>query len=413
MVASSLEDDQGTAVHPYQGLGVLPVAAIYGANAAGKSNVLSALEFMKTAVTDSRRKWNPEGPIPLDPFLLDPEHRDDAARFEVDVIIEGVRYRYGFELDRAIVRKEWLSAYPHRREQAWFTRDAARAEPFKFGKYFKGGNRAIAALTRTNSLFLSAAAENNGRLALPIYSWFSNRVELITPQLQSLHLSIVPPVFQDDALRSRAIQLVKAADLGIVDAKVKEIPLDEHRFQKAKEFARFVEWDFDADEAKKRLDRGLLRVKELEFQHRAKLGSISFPLAAESNGTLAWIFLVATILRVLDTGSVLCIDELDASLHPHLALEIIRMFQDPKRNPRHAQLIFNTHDIVLLGNLAGGPHLRRDQVWFVEKDSDGATHLYPLTDFKPRKDENLERGYLQGRYGAVPFIDFASTVGLG
>jgi AAA15 family ATPase/GTPase len=122
---------------------------------------------------------------------------------------------------------------------------------------------------------------------------------------------------------------------------------------------------------------------------------------------------VAMILPVLNAGAVLCVDELDTSLHPHLALETIRMFQDPVRNPKHAQLLFNTHDTVLLGNLAGGPHLRRDQVWFVEKDGEGATHLYPLTDFKPRKDENLERGYLQGRYGAIPFVEPPSAVEFG
>ena len=100
----------------------------------------------------------------------------------------------------------------------------------------------------------------------------------------------------------------------------------------------------------------------------------------------------------------IAIDELESSLHPLLAQSVIKLFNDPETNPRNAQLIFTTHDTNLLGTSLGGPVLRRDQIWITEKDRDGATKLYPLTDYKPRKDENLERGYLQGRYGAIPFL---------
>jgi hypothetical protein len=110
------------------------------------------------------------------------------------------------------------------------------------------------------------------------------------------------------------------------------------------------------------------------------------------------------ILEVLQNGGVLLVDELERSLHPSLAREIIRQFNDPKANPKNAQIIFTTHDANLLGTTVGEPALRRDQVWLTEKDAEGATVLYPLTDYKPRKAENLERGYLQGRYGAIPFL---------
>jgi uncharacterized protein len=110
------------------------------------------------------------------------------------------------------------------------------------------------------------------------------------------------------------------------------------------------------------------------------------------------------LVGVLREGGLLCIDELEASLHPMLALEIVRLFNDPKHNPKGAQLIFTTHDTSLIGNVAGEAPLRRDQIWFTEKDQGGATKLYPLTDFHPRREENLERGYLQGRYEAIPFL---------
>ena len=126
-----------------------------------------------------------------------------------------------------------------------------------------------------------------------------------------------------------------------------------------------------------------------------------FPLAEESAGTAALFSLLVPALSALESGGTLFIDELDSSLHPLLALELVRLFNDEKRNPFGAQLIFNTHDTNLLDRSV----LRRDQVWFTEKDSTGASHLYSLTDFKPRRNENFKRGYLQGRYGAIPFIE--------
>lgn len=387
MVASSLDDPQGAVVDAL-GLGVLPVAAIYGANAAGKSNVLGALEFMSKAVVNSHRGWAPEGPSPVTPFLLDPARSEEPSSFEVDFILAGVRYRYGFVLDQARIQKEWLSAYPNRREQVWFVRDSEAKEPFEFGKQLKGSNRTIAALTRLNSLFLSAAAENNQQMLLPIYSWFSEQAFVHGNRGMNETLQVM----QDERRRPAILEFLRSADLGIVGFRLKERDL-------------------------RPLDRMLFHVLEqsgtsthiyltLELSHRAKSNSdVNLSLDQESGGTRAWISLLGPLLTALDHGTSLLVDELDASLHPHLALEVIRIFQDPARNPKHAQLIFNTHDTTLLGNLLDGPHLRRDQVWFVEKDGEGATHLYPLTDFKPRKDENLERGYLQGRYGAIPFIE--------
>jgi hypothetical protein len=129
----------------------------------------------------------------------------------------------------------------------------------------------------------------------------------------------------------------------------------------------------------------------------------------ESHGTLAFLGLLGPVLRAIGSGGTVCVDELDASLHPLLALKVVSLFNDPKLNPRGAQIIFTTHDTNLLDKAS----LRRDQIWFTEKDAEGSTHLYPLTDFKPRKNENLEHGYLQGRYGAVPFIgstDFLADI---
>jgi hypothetical protein len=139
-------------------------------------------------------------------------------------------------------------------------------------------------------------------------------------------------------------------------------------------------------------------------QHRSEHADAWLPLEQESRGTLTLFRIGPVLVDVLRTGGVLVVDELEASLHPLLALNIVRRFNDPVANPRNAQLLFTTHDTHLLGTVLGEPALRRDQIWLTEKDPDGATALYPLTDYKPRKSENLERGYLQGRYGAIPFL---------
>jgi len=140
--------------------------------------------------------------------------------------------------------------------------------------------------------------------------------------------------------------------------------------------------------------------------HRLGTEAAEFEPELESEGTIAYLALLGPVVHALRIGGVVCVDELDASLHPLLAIRIIELFNDPARNPRGAQLIFNTHDT----NLLNGRVLRRDEIWFTEKQRDGNSTLYPLTDFKPRRHENLENGYLQGRYGAIPFINASSFV---
>jgi hypothetical protein len=148
----------------------------------------------------------------------------------------------------------------------------------------------------------------------------------------------------------------------------------------------------------------------IQLKHKSSLPDAWLALEQESKGTQMLLHLTLPILETLHEGSVLIVDELESSLHPSLAQEIVRMFNDPQRNLKNAQLIFTTHDTNLLGTTLGEPAVRRDQVWLTEKDSEGASVLYPLTDYKPRKGENIERGYLQGRYGAIPFLGNFATI---
>jgi hypothetical protein len=395
LTAASLRDRSEATLHTVPGLEdpVLPAAALYGANASGKTNVLHALAFMRSAVLSSHRLWEPESGTPQQAFALD-ERANEPSTFEVDVWVDA-RYRYGFVLSAARVEEEWLYSWPQGRKQTWFER---AGDELEFGRNFHGENETIRGLTRQNSLFLSAAAQNNHAAILPVFSWFRRLATVMRtgrdgaagglaaeggPWVSELFGRQMSLLQEDNDARVALVRLLHAADTGIVDIKIDE-----------------------REGPAQRGGAGLYRRRPaLLFKHRSASGRDAWlPLEAQSAGTITLLEIGLSLIKCLQRGGVLCVDELEASLHPILALELLRLFHDRAENPARAQLLFTTHDTNLLGNILGASPLRRDQIWFTEKDRDGATHLYPLTDFHPRKEENVERGYLQGRYGAVPLL---------
>jgi uncharacterized protein len=373
---------------------VLPVAALYGANASGKSNVLAALASMTDAVTLSLRNWSPDEGIPQDPFAWGLKRRE-STKFEIEIALKGTRYRYGFEFNDRVFLKEWLYAWPNGKKQTWLER---AGDTFSFGENLRGENKVIQDVTRPNALFLSAAAQLKHPQLSPIYSWFGS-IETINLQTRKqtpgprfigpshselliasmLDEAAQPTLFREDessdSLVWRFKTLLKNADLGIMDV----------RAVKREQGSRSRPW-------------------QIELKHRNEADDAWLPLEDESRGTRTLFRLAVPVLRAIEFGRLLVVDELESSMHPNLAEHIVRQFNDPDINSRNAQLIFSTHDTNLLGTLLGDPVLRRDQVWLTEKDENGATILYPLTDFKPRKDENMEIGYVQGRYGAIPYL---------
>lgn len=346
----------------------LAVGAIYGANASGKSNVLAALSFMREAVVDSHRLWVPDRGVPITPFAWGPKATEPSL-FEAVFKVADIRYEYGFVASHEAFVEEWLHVYPTHRKQVWFERDGS---DFKFGDSLKGENKVVERLTRPNSLFLSAAAQNHHELLAPVFGWFSS-IESRRRFRRGAPLRGVAnsPFGMDGEPSPEFLELLRAADTGIVDVKLTE--------------------------------------DGVTVLHQSDSSNAWLPLEEESHGTQQLFATGPLLLRALEEGQLVLVDELEASLHPLLALELVRMFEDSVRNLHHAQLLFTTHDTNLIGNTLGSPGLRREQVWLTEKDAEGATRLYPLTDYKPRKEENLERGYLQGRYGAIPLLaDFAA-----
>lgn len=369
----------------------LPVAGIYGANASGKSNVLLAMQAMQEAVRSSLAEWALEEGVPREPFALSAKAREETTLFEVDLLLgrDRIRYTYGFELSDERIEAEWLHAYPHRHRQTWFDRDASQSGDAQFsfpGEGMKGTKREkeqLAEFTRANSLLLTVAASLNHPQLSVVHRWLSSQLTILTsgaPGSGWLHAQRLSRVASpagtghpDERELDRMVKLLQKADLGIAGVLV--------------------------DPSKPAESRVRL------LHHRDGDSPLPLDLASqESRGTLAWFNHLGPVLHALDEGSVLVIDELDASLHPALSAELIRLFRDPRSNPHTAQLIFTTHDATLLGSAMLERPLDRDEVWITSKSRTGETALYPLIDARPRKEENLERGYLRGRYGGIPRV---------
>ncbi|MDT0471788.1 ATP-binding protein [Streptomyces griseoviridis] len=362
---------------------VLPAVGIYGANASGKSNVLNALRFMRGAVLDSFAVWNSRSTIPREPFALAEEAREETSFFEVDLLLgkNRIRYTYGFELSDERVEAEWLHAYPSGRRQIWFDREADRPDDeggeFRFpGTGLKGQKDLIVTSTRPDALFLTVGATLNNPALAAVHRWFVDNLWLVTSGGDVPHRTEWTRQKLTDrkagaSLRERIGALLAAADLGITG-----LTLDPES-------------------------------GEVQLLHRTADGPPR-PLDfwdQESLGTHAWFAFLGPLFHVLDRGGVLLADELDSSLHPILAAEVLRLFQDRGANPRPAQLVFTTHDATLLGPSVAERPLDRDQVWIALKEATGESRLYPIVAAsKARRDDNLERRYLHGHYGGIPRV---------
>lgn len=400
LVASTLDDSPTGLIECRHAPGnkLLPVLVIYGANASGKTNLVSAIRWMRSAVLYSHSRGEPDGAIGRAPFALDPAFEGSPSHFEVDFALDDVRYHYGFEATNTAFTAEWLFAFPNDRRQVLFERDGMK---FRFGRHLKGRNQIISELTRPNSLFLSAAAQNGHEELTKISKFFQT---IATGELGEHELA--QSLTDDGTMDARVIKFLKSAGTGVIDYRLKDGEVSERDREFQDRLNRLlkgsiIQFEFEG------FGVGDEKSNHLQLAHQSVGGGpVYFELQQESEGTKRLLKLLIPAFRVLDTGSVMVVDELDASLHTQACDLVVALFSSPATNPKGAQLIATTHDT----NLLQSAHLRRDQVWLAEKDSGGATHFYPLTDFRTRKTDNLERGYLEGRYGAIPFSGRASDI---
>ncbi len=371
---------------------LLRSAVVYGANAAGKTNLLRALQFMQGMVLNSAA-FQEGVRIPHTPFKLSKATGGQPSEFELVFADEGVRYEYGFAVDAERLHREWLIAYPHGRPQNWFERTyhAKKKEyEWQFSAKLKGSPRVWRDATRRNALFLSTAIQLNSEQLRPVFQWFQKKLVLIGMGGSLLNPSLTYQLLEQPDGKKKLLQFVQAADLGIDDLSLQRLPM-----------APVVVTEANLVSEPQPTTPVPTFVRITSFHKAIDTGApVPLDFSDESNGTRIFVNSAGAWLNVLKNGEVILYDELDTSLHPLMTRFLIRLFHSRGTNQKNAQLIFTTHDTSLLDS----DLFRRDQVWFVEKDKKSASQVYPLSDFSPRKDEALERGYLRGRYGALPFL---------
>jgi AAA15 family ATPase/GTPase len=371
---------------------LLRSVVIYGPNGAGKSNFLKAFQFAQWFISNSATTTQEGQKIPITPFKLDRNHKNHPSEFEIIFIQDNIRYQYGFSVNETRVVREWLLAYPHGKSQQWFERTydkKANEYEWSFSSKFKGEKNLWRSSTRSNTLFLSTAVQLNSEQLKPVFFWLSSKLIVIAGNAY-LNPALTFELFQKEEGKEKLVRFMKAADISIEKFELQEDEMPQPFFPPSagldvrqshrpppKQF-RILTWHKMTDSK--------------EF--------VALNLEEESAGTIKLFFQAGGWLKALKEGATLVFDEMDNSLHPLIVRFLVNLFHDNDLNKLDAQLLLTTHDTSLLDD----DIFRRDQVWFIEKDLNSSSHLYSLLDFSPRKDEALEKGYLKGRYGALPFV---------
>ena len=397
------EHDETLLDTPIEGVKALRSAAIFGANASGKSNLLLAMQSLSRMVADSWRKWEPTGKIPgWMPFLLDDESRNGSTLLEIDFVLNGCVYNYGFEYNQERFLKEWLVDKTGKDKKLFLREDGERTPEIRFpGRNLQNASQLerIREQTRPNSLFLSAAAQFGHEQMTPIFEWIFDRLNRMKPN-SNTEISFTAEQCSSAARLNQITTILKALDTGIANIQVSDetFPPETLELERAmREALQSMGKPIPDDIPLHPKTR-----KQVTMLHIGVNGkAYPLPFGAESAGTLAFFNMLGPILCELETSSILLIDELESSLHPIWARFIVRMFNNPELNPRGAQLIFATHSPILLDL----DFLRRDQIWLAEKTAEGVSEFRSLAEYKPRKGQNRTAAYLHGRFGGVPFID--------
>ncbi|MCL1471635.1 ATP-binding protein [Argonema antarcticum A004/B2] len=402
MVASDIDNqdselDSNSVFTVNEKLNLLQTAAIYGANASGKSNFAKAFGFMRRFVIDSSRQIQITDEIEIEPFRLSTVTENKPSFFQVIFWLSNKIYRYGFELTKEKIINEWLYCTTNVQEYNLFTRNKNQ---FRISsKFFKEG-KSLEEKTKHNSLFLSVSAQFNGKISEQILKWFFN-CQVISGTQDRNYRNITIKYFESSfSHREDIVQFIKDLDLYIYDIRMtkesvslpSEMPeeLKKLILRSANEISStsIQTWHEKYNE-----EDQVVEIEKFELEEN------------ESEGTKKLFYLSGILLNALRNGHLIVIDELDAKLHPMITRQIVQLFNSQEYNSKGAQLIFMTHDTNLLSSrLFGSRLLRRDQIWFTEKNQQGATDLYSLVEYDIPEDAAFESDYIRGKYGAIPFI---------
>lgn len=394
MLAQSLKEEPKENVAKELSYNVLKTVAVYGANSSGKSNLVGAMERMSDVVRYSV-KLNPQDTLQYEPFML---LKDNSVPtfFEASFLKDGFYYRYGFSYNETNIVEEWLfrKTTPRSKEQTLFIRnkDGIAFEDKKFPEGIGLEKR-----LNNNRLFLSLCAQLGGEVSSLVMAWFNHNLRVVYGLENQKYRVVSTSALRNNTEEGRrSLDLFKKLQLGFDDIIIRE----DNTSLVGESIGLY-------------LDLESLKRAKIESIHRLYdkngeiCGQVNFAFDSnESSGTRKLFDISGYIFNTLEYSSILVIDELDAKMHPLISQQIIKLFNDPKTNPNNAQLIFTTHDTHLLSSKM----LRRDQIWFTEKNDVEQTDLYCLTDIvlpdgsKPRNDANYEKNYIAGRYGAIPYI---------
>lgn len=382
---------------------ILKVAAIYGANGSGKSNLLSAMSFFKRMVLDSFKNDSILRRVTELSYQFSIESQEEPSSFEMMFIVGDKRYRYGFELFNESIESEWLFVKPleSSRESYCFRREKKIITVNS--KTYKGAG-GISSKTRHNALFLSTCAQFNVEISMIIKEWFRKKFNILSGiDDDTIHYTANQYIHNAD-MHKRIIEFIKIIDLGINDISIKEsdvenIPEPVNKVVNAISNSPNV------------IKSEITDIKKIEilsehkrFEHGKLKDTLLTPFGIESLGTKKIFALLGPWFDTIINGGTLIIDEFGASFHTKLSVELIKIFQSTLNN--NAQLIITTHDT----NLLRGELLRRDQIWFAEKNEFGVSDLYSLVEYKVnqatsvRNDATFNKDYLLGKYGAIPYF---------
>lgn len=396
---------------------LLRSSVIYGSNSSGKSNLIKALDYLKFLVTKST-EFKPNQKIPTDVFIFDDQCTITpteltisfvaGASSEVETSLANqklgkeklVRYDYGVVFNKDHIIEEWLHAYPKGKVQEWFYRKRESGGDNKyeyaFSSLFKGSKSNWVNNTRPNVLFLSNAVNLNSEQLKPIYDWFDSKLNVTTDTKSYFGEGYTRSVCDQEKYKGEILNLLKSADIGIDDFSIEKEEVDINRLNLPPDIP-------DTFKEKILKDLSGKQIIDLKSARNVK-GILKFlDFDEESEGTKKLFALAGPIIDTLRNGEVLVVDELNNHLHPKLVEHIVRSFNNPNVNRNNAQLIFTTHDTYLMKK----DLFRRDQIWLVKKDKEYASCIYSLYDFSVRKNRGseYEDQYLEGIFGAVPFID--------
>lgn len=398
LCAQGLQEEPMSNVIKQGKYSILRSVAVYGANSSGKSNLIKALRQMDHCVLASV-KLNPDDKLPYDPFLLNEFGEMEPTFFEVEFLLNDTHYRYGFQYNRDRIVGEWLFVVLNKRsERTLFIRNE-EGIGFDENNFPEGLGKVEA--TEDNRLFISLCAQLKGPVSQQVMAWFQDGINTLSGINNDVYRGYTTFLFHEQKPESKDVMgIFSDLQLGFESVMTHE---EKIQFPNdiPDELKRII---LDKTEGK----NVVVDAVHKKYDKRGNPnGSINFDFEdRESAGTNKMFDLAGPIVDTLQGGKTLIIDELDAKMHPLISQYIIRLFNNPEKNPKNAQLIFTTHDTHLLS----AKLLRRDQIWFTEKDGSEQTDLYNMMDVvfpdgtKPRNDSNYEKNYIAGRYGAIPYI---------